>query len=377
MNGRIIERVLIVVLAIAAVVSTALVIKMKTADDNKAAEAAPVAAVTDEHPPAPRQDLDNLGRRGALEVIRTRTSVREYVNRTVTADMLQKLVEAGMAAPTAGNRQPWYFVVVTNRETLKQLAGSNEHAAMLASAGAAIVVAGAPDEGLRGPAGEMWVQDCSAATENILLAAEALGLGAVWLGVYPVQERIDDVRAKIGMPAQYTPLSIVSLGWPANRQRPKDKFKPEKIFQDAWGSPFTIVNPHGNAATGIANAAEVSPGDAPTPPAGNQMIPPDPNRNPMQDTVGFVPPAGGNVPSPASPAMVPPPAGTTPPVGSPAILTPPPRGQMPSGLGTPSTVPVTAPPPVDPRPAVVTNAPRAPAPQPSDDETGIQTTTGM
>lgn len=227
------ERILIVVLAFVAVASTATVVKMKfypqkaevgehKMDTNKS---------DDQKICAPESNIKDT-----LTIIHQRKSVRKYLDKPVPDAMLETLVKAGMAAPTAGNKQPWYFITVTDRAMLTKLAGTHEHTGMLATAGAAIVVIGAPDESLRGASGQMWIQDCSAAIENILLATEATGLGAVWLGIYPVDERVQFVRDALGIPAEFVPMSILSIGWPTGEELPKDKYKPEKIFKNSWGS---------------------------------------------------------------------------------------------------------------------------------------------
>ena len=119
--------------------------------------------------------------------IMTRTSIRQYTNEPVSKADIETMLRAGMAAPTAVNKQPWHFVAVTNKEKLAELAGRR---GMIKQAGVAIVVCGNLDKAMQGKAQEYWIQDCSAATENILLAAKALGLGAVWTGCYPMDDRV-------------------------------------------------------------------------------------------------------------------------------------------------------------------------------------------
>ena len=145
----------------------------------------------------------------ALENIATRTSVRSYLHKPVDATTIEQLLRAGMAAPTAVNRQPWHFVVVTDRAQLAALAKANPHAGMLMKAPLAIVVCGDMKKALDGEAREFWVQDCSAATENILLAANALGLGAVWTGTYPDRKRCEAVSAVLKLPDHLIPLNTI------------------------------------------------------------------------------------------------------------------------------------------------------------------------
>ena len=170
-----------------------------------------------------------------LDNIATRTSVRSYLDKPVDAAVIEQLLRAGMAAPSAVNRQPWHFVVVTDKAQLKELAKANPYAGMAAKAPLAIVVCGDLKKALSGEAREFWVQDCSAATENILLAANALGLGAVWTGTYPDQNRCKDVSAILKLPETLIPLNTIVIGYPAGENKPKDKWKPENISYNTYG----------------------------------------------------------------------------------------------------------------------------------------------
>ena len=168
-----------------------------------------------------------------IENIMTRTSIRQFTDQPVSKDTLDILVKAGMAAPSAVNKQPWAFVVITEKEVLDSLMAVHPYS-NLKTATAAIVVCGNMQETLEGSAAEYWVQDCSAATENILLAAHAYGLGAVWCGVYPNEERIPGVKEVLGLPEYIMPLDIVTLGYPDENPAPKDKWKPEKVHYQKW-----------------------------------------------------------------------------------------------------------------------------------------------
>lgn len=172
--------------------------------------------------------------RDVLQVIHSRCSVRNYTSEPVTQNQLDTLLRAAMAAPTAGNAQPWSFVVVTDREQLSKLAGRLEYGKMLTKAGAAIVVCGLPEQALPGEARGMWVLDCAVASENILLAAEGIGLGGVWVGVYPIEERMTAVREVLGLPENVVPLNVISLGHPTGIERPKRKFDEKKIHHETW-----------------------------------------------------------------------------------------------------------------------------------------------
>lgn len=163
--------------------------------------------------------------------IMTRTSVRQYNDRPISADTLETLLKAGMAAPTAVNKQPWAFVVTTGRDALDSLATLQPR---LQTAAAAITVCGDMTRAIEGEGRDFWVQDCSAATENILLAAHALGLGAVWTGVYPIAERVDDVSRALALPDSVVPMCIIAVGYPIGDQEPKDKWDPSKVHYQRW-----------------------------------------------------------------------------------------------------------------------------------------------
>ena len=171
----------------------------------------------------------------AIKNIMTRTSVRQYTSEAVTKADIETMLRAGMAAPTAVNKQPWHFVVVTDREQLNALAAANRGTGMAAKAPLAIVVCGDMQKTLSGVGQGFWIQDCSAATENILLAANALGLGAVWTGLYPNEERAKAVRDVVKAPEHIVPLCTIVIGHPAGQTQPKDKWKPENVSYNKFG----------------------------------------------------------------------------------------------------------------------------------------------
>ena len=171
----------------------------------------------------------------AIKNIMTRTSVRKYTNEAVSKADIETMLRAGMAAPTAVNKQPWHFVVVTDREQLNALAAANRGTGMAAKAPLAIVVCGDMQKTLSGIGQGFWVQDCSAATENILLAANALGLGAVWTGLYPNEDRANAVRDVVKAPEHIVPLCVIVIGHPADNPTPKDKWKPENVSYNKFG----------------------------------------------------------------------------------------------------------------------------------------------
>ena len=168
-----------------------------------------------------------------VKTIFERKSVRSFENKVLSKEQLELIVKAGMAAPSARNLQPWAFIIITDRNTLNTLADRLPYAKMLYEATAAIVVCGIPEKSGDSPEG-YWVQDCSAATQNILLAIESMGLGVVWTGVYPRSERIDVVRDVLSIPQNVFPLNVIPIGYPKGENRPKDKFKPENIRREKW-----------------------------------------------------------------------------------------------------------------------------------------------
>jgi len=136
-----------------------------------------------------------------------------------------------MSAPSAGNRQPWHFMVITEREILNRVPDINSHAAMAREAPAAILVCG--DLNLKYYPGS-WVLDCSAAVQNLLLAAHAMGMGAVWTGIYPRRERIEGFRRLMGLPEHIVPLAFVPLGYPAQELPRENRYKEERVHYNRW-----------------------------------------------------------------------------------------------------------------------------------------------
>lgn len=164
-----------------------------------------------------------------LDNIATRTSVRDYEARPVEKEKIEKMLRAAMAAPTAMNKQPWHFVVVDQRNVLDALAGANPYAKMLKKAPLAIVVCGNTNKMIEGGGRDFWIQDASAATENLLLAAHAMGLGAVWTGAYPSEERCISISKVLSLSDNLIPLNMIVVGYPAEQPQPKQKFKEENI----------------------------------------------------------------------------------------------------------------------------------------------------
>lgn len=168
-----------------------------------------------------------------LTIISQRKSVRHFESREVSNGQIEVLLRAAMAAPSAKNKQVWEFVVINERNVLDRLAELLPYAKMLSQAPVAVVVCG--DVSKNTDESELnWVADCSAATENLLLAAESLGLGAVWTAAFPYAIRMAAVRQVTHIPEHIMPLAVIPVGYPAKAEPVKDKWNPEKIHYDQW-----------------------------------------------------------------------------------------------------------------------------------------------
>lgn len=165
--------------------------------------------------------------------ILTRVSVRRYSGEPVSDDEVTAILHAAMSAPSGVNRQPWEFVVVNDRRLLNELADALPYAKMAAQAPLAIVVCGNRGRMLPGVDDNLWEQDCSAASENILLAAHALGLGGVWTCLYPHEERMEAVRKILGPGDDLVPFNLIPVGHPASGHAPMDKWHPERVHVNA------------------------------------------------------------------------------------------------------------------------------------------------
>ncbi|MEG1571916.1 MAG: nitroreductase family protein [Bacteroidales bacterium] len=170
-----------------------------------------------------------------LSTIHERKSVRNFIPRKmVSKEDILSLVKAGMAAPTARNAQPWEIIAITDTHALNVLGTNLPYAKMLAQAGAAIIVCGNMNNALEGDAQAYWIQDCSAATQNILLAAESMGLGAVWTGVFPIQDRVLTVKEALHLPSEIIPLAVIPIGYPTGVDKAKVKFTETKLHWEKW-----------------------------------------------------------------------------------------------------------------------------------------------
>lgn len=166
-----------------------------------------------------------------MKEIFSRRSIRKFTQEPVTEQEREKLLRAAMNAPSACNEQPWEFVVVRNREVMQEIRKLHIYFGPLDTADCAIVVCGNLK---REVAPGFWVQDCSAAMQNLLLEAEYLGLGAVWMGVYPIEARVESVKEILSLPESVIPLGIAAVGRPAIEVEPADRYQPDRIHQDKW-----------------------------------------------------------------------------------------------------------------------------------------------
>jgi nitroreductase len=170
-----------------------------------------------------------------MDVIHQRTSIRKYQNRPVSKEQLEMLVKAGMAAPSAMNKQPWQFIIVEDKEILQALGKDIQTSKMVQQAPAAIIVCGDMQKAGEGWLQQYWIQDCSAASQNILLAITDMGLGGVWASIYPAPERMKIVGSILNLPEHIIPLNIIPVGYPDEPQSPKDKWDAKKVHWNKFG----------------------------------------------------------------------------------------------------------------------------------------------
>ena len=169
-----------------------------------------------------------------IKTIHFRKSVRHFTDKKITKEQIETIVEAGMAAPSAMNGQPWEFFVITEQNILVALSKGLSHTPMLDKVSAAIIVCGNIDKTDKIDESLFWMLDCSNASENILLAIESLGLGAVWTAVYPDKDKIAFVRKTLNIPDNIIPMNCIPIGYPTGEDKAKDKYKPEKIHWNKW-----------------------------------------------------------------------------------------------------------------------------------------------
>ncbi len=168
-----------------------------------------------------------------LDFVFSRRSIRKYQNKTVPDEMIADLLEAAMAAPSAVARDPWHFIVVRNRETLNKITDILPNGKMLRQAPVAFIVCG--DINKANLQEESYLlQDLSAAVENILIAANTLGLGTCWLGVHPREERLSGIRQVFALPDQIIPMCGIAIGWPAEQPEARTRYKQERVHLEKW-----------------------------------------------------------------------------------------------------------------------------------------------
>ena len=169
----------------------------------------------------------------ALEAIYTRRSIRKFTAQDIADDSLDAILKAGMLAPSAHNQQPWRFVVVRSAQGRQAIADASPYTKMATDAPVCVIVCGDTNN-LKAPA--YWPQDCSAAIENMLVAARALGIGSVWTGMYPEQERIDALSAAFALPEGVIPLGAIVLGYPAQDFREaSERVDASRVYRERWG----------------------------------------------------------------------------------------------------------------------------------------------
>lgn len=171
-----------------------------------------------------------------IDCIMTRASVRSYSDKKADEKTIETILKAGMAAPTAANQQAWKFVVVTDDSLKQRIAESFEYTKMVKDCAFAVVVCGDMSKLFDGDIrqGGFWTLDCAAASENMLLAAHALGLGGVWCGIYPLADREKTLSDILSIPSSLVPLNVLSFGYPAAPASPKDKWDPQNIHYNSF-----------------------------------------------------------------------------------------------------------------------------------------------
>jgi nitroreductase len=164
-----------------------------------------------------------------LDLMYSRQRVRDFTDAPVSDEQLEAMLKAAMAAPSVQDRRPWHFVVVRKRKTLDKLAQLHKYAYMLEKAQLAVVICG--DQKV---SEKYWVEDGCVATQNLLLAAKALGLGGVWISIYPKKKHQNAVREMLGIPDHMGVLCILAVGTPAKREQVSTRFDPKRVHQEEW-----------------------------------------------------------------------------------------------------------------------------------------------
>lgn len=181
-----------------------------------------------------QQQANNTQQEAVLNAIQTRVSVRQFTGEKISNEQINTLLRCAMAAPSAINKQPWAFLVVTDEALLQRMGEAFPFSRCGNGAACAFVMCGDMTKTIEGEGQGFWINDVSAATENLLLAAHAMGLGAVWTGVYPSRERTAQVQELLGLPEYIIPMCIVPVGIPAEQPAVKQKFKEENVHYNRW-----------------------------------------------------------------------------------------------------------------------------------------------
>jgi nitroreductase len=167
----------------------------------------------------------------ALTCIFTRRSIRKYTGKPIPEDQLHTILRAGFSGPTASNTRPWHFIIVRGAAVLEAVTEAHPYSKMLPSAGCGILVCG---DTACNPNEYYLTEDCSAAIENMLLAAHALGLGAVWLGIHPREERVEAMRKLMNIPEGILPVGLMAVGVPAETKDAPDRYEEKKVHFEKW-----------------------------------------------------------------------------------------------------------------------------------------------
>jgi len=160
-----------------------------------------------------------------------RRSIRKYKDEKIKPEIVKDLLRAAMSAPSAANQKPCYFIVIDDRVTLEAMAAFHPNAGMLKNAPLAIVVCATNE---LGAFKDFWVQDCAAASENILTAVQEKGLGATWIGVYPFKKHIEPTKKLFKLPENITPFSFISIGYPDETKKIVDRYEEERVHYNTW-----------------------------------------------------------------------------------------------------------------------------------------------
>jgi nitroreductase len=169
-----------------------------------------------------------------MKEIFERRSVRKFTDQKISDENVTALIRAGMAAPSGHNDQPWHFIVIDDKKILDEITKIQPFSRPILDAQFVIIVCGDRDLKKVKEYADFWMMDCAAATQNILLAAQSLGIGSVWMGLYPIEEWASGVKKLLGLPENVIPLSLLPFGYPVEKTVPADRFIPERIHKNGW-----------------------------------------------------------------------------------------------------------------------------------------------